>query len=486
MHSITLQHAGDFAGFRTAARALIRNDVPPDQVTWQTAQETASLFNDGSDADRTPATTFTVPAAYMRLAETVSMHNDPARFALLYRLLWRLRAEPRLLDVTMDADVAGAHGMAKSVDRDIHKMHAFVRFRQVPGVEPQTFIAWFEPQHHIVEAAAPFFVRRFANTPWAIVTPERRAIWDLHKLTLGPGGQRSEVPEEDAAESLWRDYYASIFNPARLKVDSMRAHMPKKYWRNLPESPLIPDLIAASRRRTQDMIDHSVTEPARRHQRRVEAVAAIQTIEEAPLDVRALAALCRSCPLWERATQTVFGEGPENARIVVIGEQPGDQEDIAGRPFVGPAGQLLDRALKDAGLNRDSLYVTNAVKHFKFEARGKRRLHKTPGEMEVAACHQWLEQELSMIQPDLILALGGTAARSVFGKAIPILKNRGRIFSGQAQDETRRPDILLSVHPSSLLRMPDSERAAAYDQFVSDLKLAVPYASIELPDRANA
>jgi DNA polymerase len=477
MRSVVLQDEIDFAGFRNAARALIRDGVPPENVSWQIAHQTGSLFGENSEERAAASSTFKVPAGYLKLAESVVLHSDPSRFALLYRLLWRLRSEPRLLEVTMDEDVARARVMDKSVHRDIHKMHAFVRFRRVAGVEPESFIAWFEPQHHIVEAATPFFARRFANTPWVIITPQRRAIWDLHELTFGPGGQRSEVPRDDAAESLWRDYYASIFNPARLKVHSMRAHMPKKYWHNLPESPLIPQLIAQSRRRTQDMMEHSVTEPGRRHQRRSESAASIPTLEQSPLGLRERAQCCRACPLWERATQTVFGEGPESARIVVIGEQPGDQEDIAGRPFVGAAGQLLDRAFKDAGLSREAMYVTNAVKHFKYEARGKRRLHKNPGEMEIAACHQWLEQELSMVQPDLILALGGTAARAVFGKATPVLQNRGRIFSAGGQADERRPDILLTVHPSAMLRIPDSQRRAAYDEFVNDLRLALPYAN---------
>jgi DNA polymerase len=481
MHSVTLQHPTDFSGFRNAARNLIREAVPPEQVSWQTSQETGSLFADPPPAVPAPSSAFKVPAAYLRLAETVALHSDPARFALLYRLLWRLRTEPRLLDVTMDPDVASAHGMTKSVNRDIHKMHAFVRFRQVPGVEPKAFVAWFEPHHHIVEAATPFFVRRFANTSWMIVTPECRAIWDLHELTFGPGGQRAELPAEDAAESLWRDYYASIFNPARLKVDAMRAHMPKKYWRNLPESELIPQLIADSRQRTQDMIDHSATEPARRHVRKGVTIVPTMTEGQAQLTLRERAQQCRSCPLWEHATQVVFGEGPEDARIIVVGEQPGDQEDIAGRPFVGPAGRLLDRAFADAGLARDTLYVTNAVKHFKFEVRGKRRLHKSPAQQEIAACHRWLDGELAAIKPDLVLALGATAARSVFGEAVPVLKNRGRIFSAQEAELESGPDVLLTVHPSALLRMPESEQAAAYDEFVRDLKLARPYAQPRTP-----
>jgi DNA polymerase len=476
MRSVTLRDAVDFAGFRTAARTLMRDRVPPEHVSWQTAQQTGSLFAQDNESGGSAVSVFKVPAGYVRLAQTVALHSDPSRFALLYRLLWRLRDQPRLLEVSMDADVAKAHAMEKSIRRDIHKMHAFVRFREVPGVSPKSFIAWFEPQHHIVEAATPFFVRRFANTPWVIVTPERRAMWDMSELAFGPGGQRHEVPSEDAAESLWRDYYASIFNPARLKVHSMQAHMPKKYWHNLPESSLIPELIAQSRRRTQSMIDESATEPARRHVRMLRSEERKAVPVASPLDLRARASQCRACPLWEHATQTVFGEGPEDARIVVVGEQPGDQEDIVGRPFVGPAGQLLDRAFKDAGLPRDALYVTNAVKHFKYEARGKRRMHKTPGQMEVAACHQWLEQELALIEPDLILALGATAARSVLGQSIPILKNRGRIFSARSDGQERHPNVLLTLHPSALLRMPESERDAAYELFVSDLAKALPYA----------
>lgn len=472
MRKVALQNAVDFAGFRASARCLLQEGVAPEDIHWEQACGTRSLFAD-PDSDASPSSArFTVPAAFLRLAETVVLHSDPDRFALLYRLLWRLRNERRLLEVSMDADVARAHLMAKAIHRDIHKMHAFVRFRQVPGVEPRAFIAWFEPQHHIVEAASPFFVRRFANTPWAIVTPERRASWNLHELSFGPGGSRSEVPSEDAAEDLWRSYYASIFNPARLKVNSMRAHMPQKYWRNLPESPLIPELIARSRQRTETMIDTSVTDPARRHQRVAESRAPASTPSAEKLSLQERAQSCRACPLWQPATQIVFGEGPADARIVLVGEQPGDQEDIQGRPFVGPAGQLLDRALADAGLRRESLYVTNAVKHFKFEPRGKRRLHKTPGQLEVLSCRPWLEEELNAIRPDLVVALGATAARSIFGKPVPILKHRGQIV---APTSLNRPPVLLTIHPAALLRMPDSERPSAYGEFVGDLRSALPF-----------
>ncbi len=186
---------------------------------------------------------------------------------------------------------------------------------------------------------------------------------------------------------------------------------------------------------------------------------------------------CRACPLWKNATQTVFGEGRATARIVLIGEQPGDREDLAGKPFVGPAGKLLDRALADAGVARTQTYVTNAVKHFKFEPRGKRRIHKKPNEQEISVCQQhWLDNELRLIGPELVIAMGATAARAVFGRATAIGKNRGHVIEGQPLASQVSADVLVTVHPSYLLRVPDEDRDSAYEQFVADLKLARRYA----------
>jgi uracil-DNA glycosylase len=177
---------------------------------------------------------------------------------------------------------------------------------------------------------------------------------------------------------------------------------------------------------------------------------------------------CRACPLWKDATQTVFGEGLPTARVMLVGEQPGDKEDLAGKPFVGPAGQMLDRALEEAGIDRAKVYVTNAVKHFKFVPRGKIRLHQKPNTPEIKACRQWYERELVAIKPDLVVAMGATAAQSVFGKITPINKNRGRLID--LADGTK---ALVTVHPSYLLRLPDPEaRALEYRRFVEDLGIA--------------
>ena len=182
---------------------------------------------------------------------------------------------------------------------------------------------------------------------------------------------------------------------------------------------------------------------------------------------------CQACPLWKLGTQTVFGEGPQNARVMLVGEQPGDQEDVQGKPFVGPAGRMLDKALEDVGLDRVKVYVTNAVKHFKYELRGKRRLHQSPSQREILACNRWLQGELRAIEPKLIVAMGATAARAVFGRAVAIGENRGRIHSVVLAELTAH--VLVTVHPSFLLRVPSEDREAAYRQFVADLRVAARF-----------
>ncbi|HEU4652422.1 MAG TPA: UdgX family uracil-DNA binding protein [Steroidobacteraceae bacterium] len=475
MRSAGLAANASFEDWRNAARRLLEDGIEPHDVDWSAS---GSLFG-VSDAPReSAASSIRVSREFLRLAILASLHRDSTRFAVLYRLLWRTQRERHLLEDTIDEDVERVTRMAQAVRRDIHKMKAFVRFRQIVTDGIRWSVAWFEPEHHIVEIAAPFFTKRFANMHWATLTPERSAYWDGTELRFGPGATRSAAPTDDASEDLWRTYYASIFNPARLKVQMMRSQMPKKYWRNLPESELIPGLIAQSQERTLSMLNRQPTHAPTRALRRVVSEKP-RSADEPGLNtleaVRARAMQCRDCPLWKNATQTVFGEGRTRAQIVFVGEQPGDQEDLTGKPFVGPAGKLLDRALIDAGIDRTATYVTNAVKHFKFEPRGKRRIHKKPNEMEIAACHQWLERELQMIKPEVIVALGATAARAVFNRAMAIEKNRGHIVRDE-RSAAADTDLLVTVHPSYLLRVPDTDRELAYLRFVQDLKLLRKYA----------
>lgn len=471
MHLITLDSETDFEGWRTAARSLVLHEVKPADVTWIVRGDESELFAPAAEALplETPLgtfqATFNVSAKFVELTQSAILHRDPERFAMLYRLLWRLRGHHHLLEVATDPDVAQITAMAKAVRRDEHKMYAFVRFREVGREQKAHYVAWFQPEHHIVELAAPFFARRFADMPWSILTPDACAHWDGHAVSITPGVGKTEAPTEDRLEETWRRYYASIFNPARLKVKAMQSEMPKKYWRNLPEASLIKPLIAGAERLTGAMIANAATEPHKSQKRpeppmKHETSGDIATLREEAAD-------CRACPLWKDATQTVFGEGPPHARIMLVGEQPGDKEDLAGKPFVGPAGQMLDRALQEAGIDRTKVYVTNAVKHFKFVPRGKIRLHQKPATPEIKACRQWYERELAAIKPALVVAMGATAAQSVFGKITPINKNRGQLIELEHGIKA-----LVTVHPSYLLRLPDPDaRAHEYQRFVDDLRI---------------
>ncbi len=479
MEPVTLDGDTDWPGFRQAARGLLTRGVPPEAVVWHTqASASTDLFAAGPSvpvpAQSTPGTPgVAVPPAFITLCETVLLHNDPGRFGLLYRLLWRLTHEPTLRHDPLDADRVQAQHMAQAIRRDMHKMKAFVRFRtlaQEPGESAPMHVAWFEPSHHIVEAVAPFFARRFTQMRWAILTPERSVEWNGETLQFGPGARKQDAPPADAGEALWLTYYRNIFNPARLKLAMMQKEMPRRYWRNLPEAELISPLAASAMARSGRMIDAPATAPQRRIAPLVPAVS-LQAAPATTLDqLKAATDRCRECPIGLHATQAVFGEGAVHAALMVVGEQPGDQEDLRGRPFVGPAGQLFDRAIARLGWPREQLWVTNAVKHFKFELRGKRRIHKTPSQQEAAACLHWLESEIALVQPKALIALGATAARALLGRPVAVMRERGQWHKGP-----RGEQVLVTLHPSALLRGDPAQHDAAYAEWLRDLALATEH-----------
>lgn len=450
MITARLEAEDDFDGWRDQCRGLMRIGARPENVVWQVGDNAADLFAATPQQVPASASTIGVPQEFVNLARNVICHSDPARFSLLYTLLTDIKARRRRMDDAADPLLRTLHDLAKQVRRDIHKMRAFVRFRRVEQDDGEHFIAWFEPEHHIVRTNAAFFVRRFAGMRWSILTPQLSIHWDKDRLHEGPPAKREDAPTEDLIEDQWKTYYGSIFNPARLKVKAMLKEMPKKYWHNMPETALISSLVQSARGREIAMIDSDIIPSS-----------AATSIEALHKEAKA----CRRCPLYGPATQIVFGEGPEKAQVMFVGEQPGDQEDLAGRPFVGPAGQLLNAALAEAGIDRSKIYVTNAVKHFKFKPTGKRRIHDKPNIGEINHCRWWLKREIEMVQPDLIVALGATAARSVTGKSIPITANRGQIF-----ECPEGVPVLLTIHPSFLLRLPDAEQVREErKKFVADL-----------------
>ncbi len=275
-HTITLAHPTDWPGFRTAARALVQANVPPHAVDWRCPADAAEdLFapdpcrnsvNNTLPSPAPHAQQLRVPPDFVRLCEQLILHRDPGRFTLIYRLLWRMaqggadanaaRHDP------LDADRMLAHHMVRAVGRDMHKMRAFVRFRPVvePGGET-LHMAWFEPDHYITEANAGFFIRRFTQMRWAILTPDASVRWDGTHLHTGPGGQRSDAPPPDAGEALWLTYYRHIFNPARLKLTMMKKEMPTRYWHNLPEAALITELAQTAHERSAQMVAAEPTTP---------------------------------------------------------------------------------------------------------------------------------------------------------------------------------------------------------------------------------
>jgi probable DNA metabolism protein len=469
----------DFDSWRKAARSLLDRAVPPQNVLW----ERGGLFDSSVVREDSPTTqAIKVPAAFVDLATSVACHQSPSRWALLYRILWRVTrgGERHLIAISSDPDIAAARLLEKAVGREIHKMHAFVRFNLIATDEAgrERYAAWFEPDHHIVEAGTPFFRKRFANMDWSILTPKGCAHWDGEELVFTPGIAVNPIERADALEDFWRTYYRSIFNPARLKVKAMQTEMPKRYWKNLPEADLIEELIGSSKQRVSSM--HAEVPrpekpaPQNAYLAKLKEISIVKPCHYPPApghslpELSAMAASCRACPLWEHATGTVFGEGPENARIMIVGEQPGDREDVAGKPFVGPAGILLDRALAEVGIDRSEVYVTNAVKHFKWTPRGKHRLHAKPDVGEIDACRPWVLAELSRITPEILILLGATAGRSLLGKPVSATADRGSYTAPELASR-----VILSVHPSYLLRIPgDSEKQAEYARFLNDLKLA--------------
>ncbi len=249
-----------FEGWQQEARQALGRGWTPDEVVWEESGEPGLPIFSPPDAGSEALPTFRVPRAFLALAGNVACHRNPQRWAHLYRALWRLtRGEPHLLNIAVDRDVHQLLTMDKSVRRDLHKMRAFVRFRTVERDGETWYVAWFEPEHHIVEKNAPFFVNRFAAMRWSILTPDRCAHWDQETLTFTEGVPRSAAPTEDSLETLWLTYYRNIFNPARIKVAAMTGEMPKKYWKNLPEAAAIPAMLNEAPQRVAEMLQKSAT-----------------------------------------------------------------------------------------------------------------------------------------------------------------------------------------------------------------------------------
>jgi len=425
MRHVVLDSETDWDGWRRATRALVLAGFTPDDVLW-------SVGGDRADPLPESTGTFNVSRALVALAGLAIQARDPERFALLYRLVWRANGGEKVLEHTQDPEFRRANGLALAVRAEAHRMRTNLRFLPVGDL----FLSWYAPAHFVLEANAQLLARRFPASSFAILTPDGSAHWDGAALRFAAGVAHAAVPDDDALQDWWRSHHAALLEHARTGSSVPEPEDLSESPRPLDRPPVGPVVLPVG-------------------------------ADDALLAAMREAADCRRCHLYQHATQTVFGEGPADARIMLVGEQPGDQEDVIGRPFVGPAGQLLDRALEDAGLDRRTVYVTNAVKHFKFVPRGKRRIHQTPEHGEITACKFWLDVELVRLQPWLLVAMGASAARAVLGRAVTIGRERGRpiqLPDGQT--------VFVTVHPSFLLRVPDEDtKAREYQAFVKDLAM---------------
>ena len=484
-----IRFSGLFEDWQKSARELLKKNIEPRDVIWVEESGQQLLFGlesvggtvradariSGADgttvrtwgaavlrpytevAQETGAT-FRVPKRFVELAKNVAAFRDTKKWGLLYTVLWRIAHENHhLLKVETDDEVIQLLRMEDAVSRDVHHVHAFVRFKKVTDAEGERYVAWYKPDHKAIRLAAPFFAKRFAGMRWSILTPDGSAHWDGKSLQFSAGVDAPPA-NEDGLEELWSRYYATTFNPARTNLRMMRSEMPQRFWNNMPELANLGQVLAKAPGRVEEMIAVQKKTPGAGPF--VPANADLRQLREAVTG-------CEGCELYKHATQPVFGEGPRDARIVLIGEQPGDSEDRAGRPFVGPAGEVLNRAMAEAGMNRPEVYLTNAVKHFAFEERGKRRIHRTPRLSEVTACKPWMEAELEQVAPEFVVCLGATAAKAVFGAQFRLTEQRGKFIESRFAGKT-----LATYHPSAVLR---ADSPAAQDDLfrilVADLKV---------------
>lgn len=444
-----------FESWRRAARPLLNATSPSLNIDWLELAHSAPVATE-------IATDIRLPRELMRLLKNIACYRDAGRWDLMYRLVRRIRSEnPWLLEDGADPDVANAVRMDRAIHRDVHKMHAFVRFREICDSQGEvSYFAWFEPQHEILRPASEFFAKRFSNMRWTIATPDGAALWDGHALRFEESPQ-THPAVSDSSDELWRTYYRSICNEARINPKAMQREMPQHYWRNLPEASEIGTLVRHGAERLAARSTPSANLGSARDE------AARRLIELPVLSTESLQG-CRRCPLWSRATQAVEGRGPDDAAIMLVGEQPGDQEDLAGEPFIGPAGNILSEALIQAGIKRDKVFITNAVKHFKWEPRGKRRLHKRPDLREIEACGFWLSAEIARIKPRVIVALGASALRALSGRTLSVESVRAAPLNHSSGAR-----LVATYHPSAILRAEPDRARFLREALVADLRAAM-------------
>ncbi|MFM0175149.1 UdgX family uracil-DNA binding protein [Paraburkholderia sediminicola] len=469
-----------FAAWRRAARELLRQGVEPERIEWlefdSVDSGTGSVAAPDSSAATPVVATPAIPRELLAWLKTAACFCAPDRWSLLYRILWRwTHGERHVLD-PQDVDGALLDQRIQSVEHETSDLVTLTLFRRRdPSMGAPEFVGWYEPHHDLLAQAAERFTERMGDSTWMLATPQGAAFWNgmllrisrpateenghvTHALpagqqnepatptlppsqrnrpttpTLPPAAMAGEATTSEPTEALWLAYYASVFNAAPAPV-------PLRYWRTPPAGPPLPAQLARERSRLGAQ-SGTVTVP---EMPPLEYSAVTPPLREptGPL------ATCRRCALWRNAKQAVAGAGPAQATLMVVGEQPGEHENQHGAPFTGPAGQLLDTVLARAGLERAALYLTYAVKHYKWETLEQQRVHRTPARREVEACQYWLEAELTQVAPRVVVTLGATALKALTGAHVNLSE-----YLGLTIDHGGRL-IVPTWHPSYALKMAD-------------------------------
>ncbi|RKE39785.1 DNA polymerase [Paraburkholderia sp. BL23I1N1] len=480
-----------FAAWRRAARALLRQGVDPSQIEWVESGSEAAVESRGADngsaaghalpssatsaaehiacataagvpgaepagivagdVDTGTTAALAIPRELLSWLKTAACFRAPDRWALLYRVLWRwTHGEHHVLDLS-DPDGALLDQRIKAIEHETEDLLTLTLFRRRdPSMGPPEFVGWYEPHHDLLERAAARFAARMGDSTWMLATPHGAVFWNGMLLRIDRPAAEEREPAAHAlpasamtgeaitstpAEALWLAYYANAFN-------GLPSPVPLRYWRMPPAGPPLPARLARERSRLGAQ-SAAVTVPPTPP---VEYSAMTPPLLEptGPL------ATCRRCALWRNAKQTVAGAGPASAAIMVVGEQPGEYENQHGEPFTGPTGQLLDAVLVRAGLERKALYLTYAVKHYKWETLDQQRVHRTPARREVEACQYWLEKELTRVAPRVVVTLGATALKALTGAHVNLSEYLGQTIAHEGRL------IVPAWHPSYALGMADA------------------------------
>lgn len=490
-----------FAAWRRTARDLLRQEIAPAQIEWVEAEKgEANRTGHALAANRTaqtagPNVTPTIPRELLARLRTAACYRAADRWSLLYRILWRWTHGERHALSIGDPDGERLDRRIQSVENEIEDMLTLTLFRRRdPSMGHPEFVGWYEPHHDTLERAAARFAERTGDSTWMLATPQGAAFWNGMLLRIGrpeseDGMQATPaltealtevlpevLPElapkvlpatamtgeaitSASAEALWLAYYASVFN-------AEPAPVPLRYWRTPPAGPPLPAHLARerSRRGAQSGVVSVPEKPP------VEYSALTPPLSEpgGPL------ATCRRCALWRNAHQAVEGTGPAQAALMVVGEQPGEYENQHGKPFTGPAGQLLDTVLARAGLEREALYLTYAVKHYKWETLGnapggaleRQRVHRTPAPREVEACQYWLDRELAQVAPRVVVTLGATALKALTGAHVMLSEYLGQTIArdGRWIVPTWHPSYALGIADARLREDVVASIAAAFER----------------------